>query len=76
MLTVTVPPARSIIVSKLLRASERDIEDCIWLMASHAVAAADIKRAIAALPNTVRRDEAMDNFGLLTVMKRKSDRRG
>jgi hypothetical protein len=67
-LTVTVPPARSIIASKLLRASRRDIEDCIWLMASHAVAVADIKRAIAALPNTVRRNEAKKNFVLLTVM--------
>jgi hypothetical protein len=49
-------------------ASRRDIEDCIWLRASHAVAVADIKRAIAALPNTVRRNEAKKNFVLLTVM--------
>ncbi len=68
MLTVTAPPAGSIIASKLLRASARDLEDCIWLMVSHAVAAADIKRAIGALPNTVRAD-ARDNFVLLTVMR-------
>ena len=49
-LTVTVPPARSIIASKLLRAGRRDNEDCNWLMASQAAAAADIERAIAALP--------------------------
>ena len=75
MLSVTVPPARSIIASKLLRASDSDLEDCIWLMVSHAVAVEDIKRAIAALPNTVRQD-AKDNFLLLTVMKQKSDGRG
>ena len=34
----------------VLPAGRRDNEDCNWLMASQAVAAADIERAIAALP--------------------------
>ena len=75
MLTVTVPPPRSIVASKLLRANARDLEDCIWLMVSHAIAAEDIGRAIAALPNTARRD-AKENFVLLSVMKQKSQGRG
>lgn len=75
MLTVTVPPAHSIIASKLLRANARDLEDCIWLMVSHAVAAADIRRAIGALPNTVRAD-AKANFILLTVMQQSAKGRG
>ncbi len=75
MSNVVAPPARSIIASKLLRANARDLEDRIWLMGSHAIAAEDIRRAIAALPNTVRQ-EAKENFVLLSVMAKRSGRGG
>ena len=44
-------------------------------MVSQAIAAEDIRRAIAALPNTVRQ-EAKENFVLLSVMTRRSGRGG
>ena len=68
-LTVTVPPPRVIVASKLLRGNDRDLEDCLWLMAAHAVAAQDVANAIKALPRAMR-DTATDNLGMLGLVTR------
>ena len=67
-LTVTVPPPRVIAASKLVRGDDRDLEDCLWLMAAHGVGAQDIMAAIRGLPRDARA-KAMDNLDILKMLK-------
>lgn len=67
-LAVTVPPPRIIAASKLVRGDDRDLEDCLWLMAAHGVGAQDIMAAIKGLPREPR-NKARNNLGFLRMMK-------
>ncbi len=67
-LTVTVPPPRIIAASKLVRGDDRDLEDCLWLMAAHGVGAQEIMAAIKGLPRDPR-EKATDNLDILKMMK-------
>jgi hypothetical protein len=67
-LTVTTPPPRIVMASKLVRGDDRDLEDCMWLMAAHALEAAEILKALKALPRTAER-AATDNLAILRMMK-------
>jgi len=67
-LVVTVPPPRVIAASKLVRGNDRDLEDCLWLMAAHGVQARDILKAIRALPREPRA-KATDHFDILGMVK-------
>jgi hypothetical protein len=67
-LTVTVPPPRSIAASKLIRGDDRDLEDCLWLMAAHGIGAQDIMAAIKGLPREPR-EKAKVNLDILSLMK-------
>ena len=67
-LSVTVPPPRVIAASKLVRGDDRDLEDCLWLMAAHGIGAQDIAAAIKGLPRDPRA-RATDNLGLLSMLK-------
>ena len=68
MLTVTVPPPSIIAASKLLRGDDRDFEDCLWLMAAHAIDAEEISRAIKTLPREPRR-RAAENLEMLSLLR-------
>ena len=67
-LTVTVPPPRALAASKLVRGDDRDLEDCLWLMAAHGIDAGEIARAIDMLPGVARR-KAEDNLDILGMMQ-------
>lgn len=67
-LTVTVPPPQILVASKLVRGDDRDLEDCLWLMAAHGVAARDVMKAIRALPPEPR-NTATDNLAILGMLK-------
>lgn len=67
-LTVTVPPDRVIVASKMLPGDDRDFEDYLWLIAAHGLAVKEILLAIRALPDDARR-LARDNFGILRMMQ-------
>lgn len=67
-LTVTVPPPRIIAASKLVRGDDRDLEDCLWLMAAHGIGAKDIMAAIKGLPRDPR-EKATENLDILSIMK-------
>lgn len=68
-LVVTVPPPRVIAASKLIRGDDRDLEDCLWLMAAHDIEARDVMQAIKALPRNPR-EKATDNLKILGMLKR------
>jgi hypothetical protein len=67
-LTVTVPPPRILVASKLLRGDDRDFEDCFWLIAAHALDAAYVTAAVRALPKA-QRGVAMENLEILSLMR-------
>lgn len=67
-LTVTCPPGESLIASKLIRGNDRDLEDCLWIMATQRVSAAAIGKAIRLLPPDAR-EEADANLEVLNVIK-------
>jgi hypothetical protein len=64
-LTVSCPPPAVLIASKLVRMSDRDIDDCVWLMAQHAVTAKMVMAAIKKLPRNVKEDAS----GALDMLK-------
>ena len=67
-LTVTCPPGEALIASKLMRGSDRDLEDCLWIIASQRLSAAAIIKAIKMLPPQARA-EADANFEILNLTK-------
>ena len=67
-LTVTVPPPEAIVASKLVRGDERDLEDCLWLMAARDVDAEAVLRAVRQMPRRARED-AESNLEILSLMK-------
>jgi hypothetical protein len=67
-LTVTVPPPRILVASKLVRGDDRDLEDCLWLMSAHGVDALAVLAAVKVLPRDPRR-RAVDNLDILGMMK-------
>ncbi len=67
-LTVTVPPPEAIVASKLVRGDDRDLEDCLWLMAARQVDAEAVMRAVRQMPRQARED-AEGNLELLSMMK-------
>ncbi len=67
-LTVTVPPPTALLASKLVRGEPQDLEDCLWLMAAHAVEAEAIRTAIRALPKLAGR-QAAENMEFLTLLR-------
>jgi hypothetical protein len=66
-LVVTVPPPEVIVASKLVRGDDRDLEDCLWLMAAKGVDAVAVARAVRGLPRPAR-DKAEDNLDILNLL--------
>ena len=69
-LRVTCPPGAALIASKLMRGSDRDFEDCLWIIAAQSVSAAAIVKAIKTL-SPQPRAEADANFALLHLTKQR-----
>jgi len=67
-LTVTCPPGEALIASKLVRGSERDFEDCLWIMAAQKLSAAAISKAIRLMPVQAR-EEADANLEVMNLIK-------
>lgn len=67
-LTVTVPPPEAIMASKLVRGDDRDLEDCLWLMAAREIDAEAVLRAVRQMPRRARED-AEGNLEILSLMK-------
>lgn len=67
-LTVTLPPAECIIASKLVRGADRDMEDCLWLMAARAIDAKTVVTAVRGLPARAR-EQARENLEILNLMR-------
>jgi|GEM_PF-359211 hypothetical protein len=67
-LVVTVPPPEVIVASKLVRGDDRDLEDCLWLMAARGVDAVAVARAVRGLPRPAR-DKAKANLDILNLLK-------
>ena len=67
-LLVTVPPPRVLAASKLVRGSDRDLEDCLWLMAAHGLEAREILAAIRTMPRDPRK-KAAENLDVLGMLQ-------
>lgn len=67
-LRVTTPPLEAIMVSKTLRFTEQDINDCLWIMVNNRIDAQHIKRAIEALPEEYK-EMAEENYNVLSYLK-------
>ena len=70
-ITVVAPPPAIIIASKLVRGDDRDIEDCTYLIEARRLTFAEIRRAIAAIPDVTARDAAEENIVLLSLIDSK-----
>ena len=66
-LTVSAPPVENIAASKLLRASEKDIEDIVFLLAATATPLDAVARAIETLDEK-HRETARENLVLVGLL--------
>jgi len=66
-LTVSRPPVGNIVASKLLRASEKDIEDIVFLMAATDTRVDSVARAIGTLGER-HRETAAENLALVELL--------
>ena len=74
-LTIVAPPAAIVVAAKLVRADERDIDDCAFLIEAKALAIADIKLAVAKIPDRHARITAKENLVFLSIMTPQSNER-
>jgi F0F1-type ATP synthase epsilon subunit len=65
-LTVVHPPVANIIASKLVRCSDSDIEDIIYLMERCSLEMADVRNAVQTLGKSVQ-ENALENMVLLEI---------
>ena len=67
-LVVTAPPADVLIASKMVRADDRDIDDAVWLVEAKAVDLAQVRKAIAFIPDRHAAQTARENLTLLEIV--------
>lgn len=67
-LVVEAPPPAIVAAAKLVRADERDIDDCVYLLRAKGLSMASISHAIAKLNDPVARDAASGNITILKVV--------
>ena len=67
-LTLFRPPYENLIASKLCRAEPQDLDDINWMLATHSVDVAAIKKVIASFPRQ-QRETANENLVFLSVVK-------
>jgi hypothetical protein len=66
-LTVSRPPVENIVASKLLRASDKDLEDIVFLMSSTDTRIDSVVRAIGTLEEK-HRETALENLALVELL--------
>ena len=67
-LTVEAPPPSIVAAAKLVRAEERDIDDCVYLIRAKGLSEPAIRRAIARMSDPMARETAGGNLVILEVV--------
>lgn len=67
-LTVEAPPPSVVVAAKLVRAEDRDIDDCVYLVRAKGLSVDAIMRAIGTIPHPMAREAAAGNLVLLQVV--------
>ena len=67
-LTVEAPPPSIIAAAKLVRAEDRDIDDCVYLVRAKSLSEEVIRRAIGEIADPIAREAAAANLALLQVV--------
>jgi len=66
-LTVVMPAAALLSAAKLASGDVRDIEDVAWWVKERALDLDEIRTAISPLPNSIRRETAIENIVLVDL---------
>ncbi len=67
-LTVEAPPPSVVVAAKLVRAEDRDIDDCVYLVRAKGLSEDAVMRAIGKIPHPMARETAAGNFVILQVV--------
>ena len=67
-LTIGMPPPEILIAAKLVRGSDRDVEDAIWWVRERGLRHVDLTDAIRALPRASDREAASENLTLIELV--------